>query len=65
MTEHEISKLFQECAKTKGGALLIDMIKQNAHRRMSGDPVKIQQQSGVFNLWLEINDYLEMTGESK
>jgi hypothetical protein len=63
MTENEKSKLLQECAKSKGGALLIDMISEAALRRMTGDPVKIQQQSGLFNFWLDLNDYL--TGENK
>jgi hypothetical protein len=63
MTEKEKSILLRETAKTKGGALLIDMISEAALRRMTGDPIKIQQQSGVFNLWLDLNDYL--TGELK
>ena len=63
MKELEISALLKECAATKGGALLISMISEAALRRMGSDPVKIQQQAGVLNLYIDINDYLTMTGE--
>ena len=59
MTEEEKAKLIQEAAQTKGGALIIEMITDRVMRKMGENPVLLQQQAGVFNLWLELNDYLE------
>ena len=59
MTEEEKAKLIQEAAKTKGGALIIELITDRALVPMGGSPEKIQMQAGVFNLYLELKDYLE------
>ncbi len=59
MTEGEKAKLIQEAAETKGGQLIIEMITDAVMKPMSTDPVRANQQAGVFNLWLELKDYLE------
>lgn len=60
LTDEEIkAKLIQESAKTKGGALIIELITDRALTPMGTDPVRVQQQAGVFNLWLELKEYLE------
>ena len=59
MTETEKAKLIQEAIETKGGKLILEMITDRVMKPMSTDAVKANQQAGVFNLWLELNEYLE------
>jgi hypothetical protein len=60
LTDKEIGKLIADgISSNKGCGLLWALIEEKAMTRISGPPEKMQQQSGVFNLWLEVHELIQ------